>query len=420
MNFKRLVGCLVALLIACAFVRFGAHPAMPMGGPGSDIGERTTVGATSRASTIELVVNPTARMPVLPETGQPVEAVRFLTDLMALLASGPSEEHSALLAQLVAAQPTAVLEDLIEDEKAGLALPAEVWQTMLRCLARDDAPWTGDYLTTMPQSPLRAELLGTLLAQWGADDLPAAIKWAQQLDDASLQQPALIHLSYRWFESDSVGALTFAALHPAEHQQLLTALVGQWSREQPEAVVAWAAEFSNEPVMAHVAAGAVAAWAKHDPLAAGEFVLKLPDGNLRQEAAISVMSALAQEDPKTGAQWVTVFPAGPERDYAIENLVYRWATADADSALFWANRLTSSERDTALFAGAGGLVEAKPLQAISWAMSINDESRRTKQAERAAQRWLEIDRWAAEAWIRQSILPPETKTRLLASRESGS
>lgn len=142
-------------------------------------------------------------------------------------------------------------------------------------------------------------------------------------------------------------------------------------------------------------------------------------GNLRHEAAISVMSALARKDPQTGALWAEAFPAGPNRDYAIENLAYNWANSDPAAALAWAYRLPVGERDTAIFAGAGGLIQSKPEQAANWALSIQNESRRVRQAERAARRWLDVDRWAAEAWIRQSVLPSETKHRLLASTGSG-
>lgn len=117
---------------------------------------------------------------------------------------------------------------------------------------------------------------------------------------------------------------------------------------------------------------------------------------------------------------MAAFPAGSNRDYAIENLVYNWAISDPNSALSWANRLAGPERDTAIFAGAGGLIESNPALAARWVMSIQDEGRRFQQSERVALRWLQTDRWSAEAWIRSSTLPEQTKTRLLASAGSDS
>jgi hypothetical protein len=90
-----------------------------------------------------------------------------------------------------------------------------------------------------------------------------------------------------------------------------------------------------------------------------------------------------------------------------------WSTADEKAALAWANRLPSNDRDKAIYAGAGGLVENQPALAAAWTMTIQNESLRVQQTERVARRWLKTDRWAAENWIRQSVLPLETKNRLV-------
>jgi len=347
-----------------------------------------------------------------------------VAELLARLGRSEPEQGLALIRRFVAGCDVDELKDMLlsdalSDAKSALALPEEVSQAMLRRLAREDAPWTGDFLQALPEGSFRGELLGTVMVEWGGNDLPTAIDWAKELSDPALRETALVHLSYRWFETNPEEALTYAALHPSEHRQLLTTLVGQWSRRQPEAAAAWAAEFSTDPAIAGVAASAVAAWAQKDDLGAAEFVLALPDGPLRQEAAISVMSALAQHDPGTGALWMAAFPAGSNRDYAIENLVYNWAASDPASALAWSNRLTAAERDVAIFAGTGGLIETKPELAATWVSGIQDEARRIQQSERVALRWLQLDRWSAEFWIRNSILPPETKQRLLALAAHG-
>jgi len=348
------------------------------------------------------------------------ETTLRVSELLARLGPRDPAQRAAEIARFVAEQDPAGLEDLLvndllADAPSGPALPEDVAQAMLRRVARADAAWTADFLQTLPADTFRGELLGTTMVEWGKTDLPAAVEWAQKLPDAALQATALVHLSYRWFEADPAAALAFAALHAAEHRQLLTTLVGQWSRGQPAAAAAWAAELSQEPVMANVAASAVAAWAQQDDLAAAEFVLQLPEGNLRHEAAISVMSALAQQNPALGSRWVDLFATGPERDYAIESLAYGWAATDADSALIWANRLPAGERDTAIFAGAGGLIERDPARAANWALAIRDESRRNHQAARIAQDWLAKDPPTARAWILSSPLPDAHKQRLLGT-----
>ncbi|MDP3070203.1 MAG: hypothetical protein Q8N18_07940 [Opitutaceae bacterium] len=372
--------------------------------------------AATAADGAKILRRPTATAAdVLRPAARPGEVDQFWVDLLELLGRSEPDQRQTQIEQLVDGQDVATLRDLLAEEKSALALPDDVAQTMLKRLARADAPWTGDYLRSLPAGAFRSELLGAVLAQWGGDNLPAALAWAGKLGESVLQETAMVHLSYRWFDANPEGALAFAAIRPEERRQLLTTLVGEWSRQQPAAAAAWAAEFSSDPVMDGVAAGAVAAWAENDDLAAAEFVLKLPAGRRQQDVAIAVLTALAQKDPALGVQWIDVFRAGRDRDYAIETLAYRWATSDPTAALAWCNHLPAGERDGAVYAGAGGLIETKPELAVGWATAIQDESRRVQQTERAARHWLETDRAAAEAWIRQSVLPPETKLRLLAA-----
>ena len=346
-------------------------------------------------------------------SAQPHHTEQFMAHFQMALRNSRSEERTARIEQFIAMQSISRLRELPQCTDFASLLPPEVAQSILRRLAHADASWTREYVQTMPESQFRTELLGIMLAQWGTKDLPAALAWAQQLSDVSLRQSALLHLSYRWFESDPVDALAFAALHPAENQQLLSTLVSRWTREQPAAAVAWAAEFSHEAVMEQVTASAIASWAENDALAAADFALQLPAGNLRNEALISVISNMAQKHPNDGALLATAIPNGYTRDYAIENLAYRWTETGADSFLIWANHLSSTDRDSAIFAGAGALMDSNPLMATNWAMLIKNENRRVLQAERAAHRWMETDRRAADAWIRQSTLPVQSKARLL-------
>lgn len=346
-------------------------------------------------------------------SAQPADTERLMSDLLPVLQNSRPEERAARVEQFIAMQSLSGLRELLQDAVFASLLPPEVAQSMLRRLVQEDAPGTREYVQTMPESRFRTELLGIMLAQWGAENLSSALTWAQQLSDVSLRQSALIHLSYRWFETDPVNALAFAALHPAENQQLLSTLVSRWTREQPAEAAAWASEFSHEAVMEQIAASAIATWAENDALAAAEFVLQLPAGNLRNQALISVISNMAQKHPGDGALLATVFPVGYTRDYAIESLAYRWTATGADSVLAWANHLSTTDRDSAISAGAGALMDSNPLMAINWAMLIQNENQRVLQAERAARRWMETDQWAAEAWIRQSTLPAQSKARLL-------
>jgi hypothetical protein len=72
------------------------------------------------------------------------------------------------------------------------------------------------------------------------------------------------------------------------------------------------------------------------------------------------------------------------------------------------------DRNTAIHAGAGSLVDSDPDLAAQLAAEISDESLRTRQMERAARAWLARDPKAARAWIEQSNLPAPIKVELLS------
>lgn len=107
-------------------------------------------------------------------------------------------------------------------------------------------------------------------------------------------------------------------------------------------------------------------------------------------------------------------PAGRQREYAIENVFYQWAQSDPVSAVAWVGRLPAGgERDTALHAGAGSLVDTFPDLAAQWAAGIGNELLRNRQTERAARAWLAGDPKSARAWIEHSDLPVALKRQLL-------
>lgn len=403
-----------ALILAYACIRYGSLFSGPVITGPDAAGEFLAIGAVS--STQEHRSPPVLAKARHDEFAKPNDSVRLLMELVRLLEGCRPEDRASRIEEFLDGKNTDALHEMLKDDGSLRILPDDLLQSMLLHLARVDAAGAGAYLCRLPEHRLHSELLSSVLTQWGRVDLTAAVDWAKTLKDSSIQQMAFVHLSYRWFELCPDEALAFATINATKYPQLLSTLLGQWSAEQPEAAALWAAEFGT----VRGAAGSVSAWAQHDDLAAAEFVLKLPEGRLRHEAAISVMSALAQKDPLLGAKWVDVFPSGAGRKYAIENLVYGWALSDPDSALTWANRLPVGERDTAIFAGAGGLLEARPDLAASWVGTIQDEARRIQQSERVAAQWLKTDRWSAEMWIRSSRLPEQTKLRLLAPGPGGS
>ena len=70
-------------------------------------------------------------------------------------------------------------------------------------------------------------------------------------------------------------------------------------------------------------------------------------------------------------------------------------------------------RDQAVSAFTNRIRSSDPSAAVQWAATIGDDSLRNSQMESTARAWLKADPRNASAWISNSSLPDDTKTRLL-------
>ena len=90
-----------------------------------------------------------------------------------------------------------------------------------------------------------------------------------------------------------------------------------------------------------------------------------------------------------------------------------WATQDPQAAGNWINTLQGAARDSAISAYSGNLAPRDPGTALAWAQSIESPSIRTAAVDALIQQWLERDPTKATAWINNSQLSDEDKSRLL-------
>ncbi|MBI5769593.1 MAG: hypothetical protein HZA93_17590 [Verrucomicrobia bacterium] len=341
----------------------------------------------------------------------PAAAVRWFADAaqkqvqaqMTVALSGALATQSPdLLLQLM----PAVMEEPVRTE-----LCAAIVQSW-----KDNNPaGAADLILSMTSGPAQADLLAQLIPHWGEKDRRGALQWVQEMTAGALQNTALTHLSYDWVRSAPEEAAQYARTLPTGTDQFLITVTSQWGRLEPEAAVRWAQQLQDSDLKEKVLASLLAGWAQENPEAAANFVKKLAIGaGGRESAAISVVTAWAAKDPAAAAEWATSFPAGPQRDYAIENVFYQWALVDSVAAVSRLGRLPSSgERDTALYATAGSLVDTFPDLAVQWAAGVGNEPLRNRQTERAARAWLAVDPKAARAWIELSDLPVALKRQLL-------
>lgn len=132
-----------------------------------------------------------------------------------------------------------------------------------------------------------------------------------------------------------------------EMQELLAALVKQWTLMDPAAAAAWA-----RPAIERFYAGGmkntdraiVSAWSAADPERAIALALERPDAMASQRLIGDAIRALAENDPGGQLDRMAALPDGRLRDAAIATALAEWAKADPSAALARLDSLSSGAR----------------------------------------------------------------------------
>jgi hypothetical protein len=110
-------------------------------------------------------------------------------------------------------------------------------------------------------------------------------------------------------------------------------------------------------------------------------------------------------------------PDGPALEFVAGHVATLLASKPSE-AIAWAETLQSSAaRDKALIMVASTWAQRSPEEAVRWAASLREEPLRTDAITGAHSYWMLQDVAAARAWLETADLPPETKSKLLRTRE---
>lgn len=272
------------------------------------------------------------------------------------------------------------------------------------------------------QSPgaTRQESLDLIATTWAGHDFNAAVAWARQLPEPDDQQNSLIAIAYETARSAPLEAMKLAVgLPPSESRDdLLTHAANQWAGNEPRTAAAWVSQIQDQDLRERLLASVVTTWSDQNAVEAAEFGLKsVSPGEQQDRLIVGVVQRWAQTEPRQAADWVARFPEGALRDTAIENLVSLWVDRSFEQAGDWLNGLApGAVRDVGVSALVSRTLPIAPDVAAEWVGEIGDADRRANQMENVAEAWLATDAAAARAWITQSPLPDEVKTRLLSPR----
>ena len=313
---------------------------------------------------------------------------------------------------------------------------------------------------------VQTSVYADIASQWATRDAYAAIGWAKTLAPALVHDAAVEGLVTAWAAYDPARAAAFALSQPPRdiRGRLLDSVAGQWALADPQSAAVWAHDLSVESERGRASARIAAVWADADPQAATRYALQSLKGQCQLEALDSVGAVWVKRDPEGAIEWELSLPMSVRAEVAshtikllskedpesvanlvmslntkdqssfTEDLAADWARQDLQGAIAWLHQLSpGSMRDSALagllgewarndpqqasdyilrdssiridsvfsFASAWG--QDRPEEAVKWAESLPDGSRKNFVLRSLAQGWASVS--PAEAAVYAVQIP---------------
>lgn len=200
--------------------------------------------------------------------------------------------------------------------------------TLLRQWAAHDIRAAVKWVANMPPGESKTESLNTLAIAFANLDLMESIQWAWKLPEGPDRNSVIKHIGYEAAVKEPVTALTLAVgslPDTQERDDLIHYGSLQWAAKDPLAAAAWASQIPDATLRERTLVHITTAWGETDPVSAASFALKqIPPGRSLNDALIAIVQRWVQHDPEAAANWVETFPDGPLFETAAENLRQLW------------------------------------------------------------------------------------------------
>lgn len=118
-------------------------------------------------------------------------------------------------------------------------------------------------------------------------------------------------------------------------------------------------------------------------------------------------------DPNAAMAWLASLPAGNDRDDGVTEAFRDWLRRDPLAARAWIESADMERWNEPAFGqfARGAIAQADPRRALEIVGRLSDDSLRNYLTTVIARGWLQRDREAADAWIRQAELPEVVRER---------
>lgn len=307
------------------------------------------------------------------------------------------------------------------DPNRALALAAELPEGSRRTnlvsnslaqLAATDPLAALDQLDLVPSGQPRRSAMRNVVSNWAQSDPVMAMDWVMTLPPD--QRPeALQSVSWSVISSDLALALAYTDdMNPQEKTQWISQLIDDYAMEDPQAAIAWLAEYEHLPQYGEWIGTIAQTRVVDDPRWALKLLARIEEPRQLQAAQLQIIHTWVQFDPIAAGKWWHRQP-NEDRDLAVlGDLVSLWSSQDRDAARKWVLRLSDSgERDRALIAY---LQNAGHDQAdyAKWTLEIENPDMRFQAYQQQLWTLMNGDASRIDEWLQNARLDSDQKAQL--------
>jgi hypothetical protein len=243
-------------------------------------------------------------------------------------------------------------------------------------------------------------LARTLATEWSRQDPEAALAWAATLDSGDLQIGAYSGIVENLLETNPERAASIAmGVDSGDRPKLLGQIAESWAAQSPSDAVDWANTLEGRDRRVAMSE-AMAGWAQEAPQSAASFLNDLP-AEERAEHVGAVARSWAEQAPAEAAQWLGAQPEGDSKSEAMGHVMWNWTSQDPEAASVW---LADQPPGDSFDRGVSGLAKAAthafddPEAGVTWSSTIQNESLRATMTRHTLGQWMRQDPVAAQAW----------------------
>ena len=266
--------------------------------------------------------------------------------------------------------------------------------------------WLRDPDNALQHKPYLGHMLArTIAKEWSRQDPDAVLAWAAGLPKGQRSGAYAGILSDLASTNPKSAAELAMNLDQGDRVKVMDEIARSWANKSPQEALDWAQSLEGRD--RHQAmGGAIHAWAKASPSEAAAFVDQLPQEARAGDLIKQVVEPWATQAPAEAATWLAAQPETEQKVDAMGGVLWDWTHNDPESASAWLGAQPASEsRDRGVAGLAKAAFETDPAAAVTWASTIGDGELRTKMMDDGLRRWTQTDREAAKAWADQNQVP---------------